>query len=497
MKKTFSLAALCCLAFIGFEFCSCNTHTDNTPADATMPKISRNFDDLTIWFEEAVKRTHPFISSAWNSDADVADFNLLLVNQEKNRICKITPEGKKELPESEWSENLKNEVSLINSFGYTTLNGLNHTLILCDFAFFDEKAEMTKHTYGHVFSDEEIVYGWLALFYHESFHQFVQRGEKGWMPSETPSDRSQTYPIDYQPRIYRKLALIALKNAWLNEAVKSEQYARAKYWMNKYEKNYAQEAELIKSYDVDESSAEYFSRFILHSAFPSYDAMYDIDGDNITSGVDAESYMQCAALQLLHRDGRLNEAIEACKSCTLTPINCLPKNTKLPDNYDEHQDAADIKRITEAMDKAFGNNPMLQSIGEIIKRHKAGQQHYLAVRTKSGAYVDLSGEYNLTELPGLRCIITLSTSLDEYEIEGLTVLGRGFYYLIPLAGENALSISDVAPSDELSPIEGVIIEQNAQLTALQEKGLNVKMLPTKTLIGKDSFGNKYYICRFN
>jgi hypothetical protein len=50
---------------------------------------------------------------------------------------------------------------------------------------------------------------------------------------------------------------------------------------------------------------------------------------------------------------------------------------------DENQDAADIKRITEAMDKAFGNNPMLQSIGEIIKRHKAGQQHYLAVRTKS------------------------------------------------------------------------------------------------------------------
>ena len=195
-----------------------------------MPKISRNFDDLTIGFEEAVKRTHPFISSAWNSDADVADFNLLLVNQEKN---------------------------------------------------------------------------------------------------------------------------------------------------------YAQEAELIKSYDVDESSAEYFSRFILHSAFPSYNALYDIDGDNITSGVDAESYMQCAALQLLHRDGRLNEAIEACKSCTLTPINCLLKNTKLPDNYDENQDAADIKRITEAMDKAFGNNPMLQSIGEIIKRHKAGQQHYLAVRTKS------------------------------------------------------------------------------------------------------------------
>jgi len=488
---------LCCLAMVAFFFSSCKSTDGNTATNPTMPKISRDFDELTTWFAEAVKRTHPYVTSAWNSDADIADFNLLLVNEQKNRICKITPQGKKEIPENEWSAQLTSELANISSYGYTTIDGVNHTLILCSFAFFDEKAEMTKQTLGYVFSDEQIVYDWLGLFYHESFHHFVQKAEKGWISSEQPSDRSQSYPIDYNPRIYRKLALLALRKGWQDESVKAAQYARAKYWMNKYEKNYAQEAGLIKDYDIDEASAEYFARFILHSAFPSYDALYDIDNHNIAAGVDAESYMQCVALQLLRRDGRLSEAVEACKSHTMTPINCLLKNTALPANYDESQDAADIKRITEAMDKTYGNNPMLQSIAELISRHKAGQQRYLALRSKNGAYVDLMGEYTLSELPGLRCIINLSTSMEEYDIENLTVLTSGLYYLVPLAGESSISLSDIQPSDDLSPLETVTIEQKAQLTAAQETGVNIKQLPVGTLIGKDAFGNKYYMCRWN
>lgn len=162
---------LCGIALVALLFSACKPNEGNTPTDSTMPKISRNFDELTTWFAEAVKRTHPYVTSAWNKDADIADFNLLLVNQEKNRICKITPEGKKELPES--------ELLSISSYGYTKIKDVNHTLIVCDFAFFDEKAEMTKEALGYVFTDEEIVYDWLALFYHESFHHFVQRREKG------------------------------------------------------------------------------------------------------------------------------------------------------------------------------------------------------------------------------------------------------------------------------------------------------------------------------
>jgi len=488
---------LCSLAVAAFFLSACKSDEGNTPVDPTMPKISRDFDELSTWFAEAVKRTHPYLASAWNSDADVADFNLLLVNQEKNRIVKITPEGKKEIPESEWSAELVGELSNISSYGYTTINDVNHTLIVCDFAFFDEKAEMTKEALGFVFSDEQIVYDWLGLFYHESFHHFVQRPDKDWTSSEQPSDRSQSYPIDYKPRIYRKLALIALKQVWQDESVKEAQYARAKYWMDKYEKSYAQEASLIKDYDIDEASAEYFARFIMHSAFPSYDALYDIDNHNIATGVDAESYMQCAALQLLRRDGRLNEAIEACKSHTMTPINCLLKNTALPANYDESQDAADIKRITEAMDKTYGANPLFQAIGELVTRHKAGQQCYLALRTTNGAYVDLMGEYTLTELPGLHGMANLSSSTDTYEIESLTILGSGLYYLVPLASESNLSLSDVQSSDELSPVTGVTITQKGQVTALQENGVSLKELPSEALIGKDAFGNKYYICKFN
>lgn len=494
MKKTFS--RILCIAAMAVTVFACSPSDGNTPKDSTMPKITRNFDDLTNWFAEGIKRTHPYVSSAWSSDVDIADFNLLLVNQEKNRVVKITPNGKKEIPEKDWSDDLVSELHSITSFGYTTINDVNHTLIVCDFAFFDEKAEMTKEALGYVFSDEAIVYDWLALFYHESFHHFVQRPDKDWISSGQASDRSQNYPIDYQPRICRKLALIALKQAWQQESVKDAQYARAKYWMAKYEKNYAQESALIKDYDIDEASAEYFSRFIMHSAFPSFDALYDIDKNNIATGVDAESYMQCVALQLLRRDGRLNEAVEACKSHSMTPIHCLLKNTELPTDYDENQDAEDIRRLTDAMDKAFGNNPLLQPISELVTRHKAGQQLYLALKTKNGAYVDLMGEYTLTDLPGLRCIINLSSSVEMYDIESLTILGQSDYYLVPLAGETALSLSDVQSSDDLSPLNSVTIQQHAQLTAAQVEGVSIKELPAETFIGNDSFGNKYYICKF-
>ena len=64
------------LAMVALLFSACKSSEGNTPTDSTMPKISRNFDELTTWFAEAVKRTHPYVTSAWNSDADIADFNL-------------------------------------------------------------------------------------------------------------------------------------------------------------------------------------------------------------------------------------------------------------------------------------------------------------------------------------------------------------------------------------------------------------------------------------
>ena len=120
---------------------------------------------------------------------------------------------------------------------------MNSTIILVKFKEFDAQKGVMEQVMGRQLDDKYYLLQTLALFYHESFHEYVQKKEKGWQKSSGYYNRNQFYPIDYTPRIYRKLALLALKAAWDDSSQKEKQYARAKYWTAKYEQAYAEEAE--------------------------------------------------------------------------------------------------------------------------------------------------------------------------------------------------------------------------------------------------------------
>ena len=80
---------LAAILVCGLNLTAC-TNNDNpaepvvTPDDEVeMPEVSRDFDKVVDWFAAAVKKCHPNIQKAWNTDADPSDFNLLLANEEK------------------------------------------------------------------------------------------------------------------------------------------------------------------------------------------------------------------------------------------------------------------------------------------------------------------------------------------------------------------------------------------------------------------------------
>ena len=309
------------------------------------------------------------------------------------------------------------------------------------------------------------------------------------------------YPVVYEPRIYRKLALLALLKAWRDPSQKDAQYARATYWTYKYETEVPLEAEGIRQTDVDESTAEYFCRSIIHAAFNDYELLYDIDKQLLATDVDGESYQQSLAMQLLLRDTRLPEAMKAVKEDVITPINILLKDVIAPANYDESQDAADIEMIRAAMDKRYTKeNPFMAPVAELLERHLGGKAVYVSVVTQSaGGYFSSQGSYKLTDLPGFECYVNYTTSNEKVDINSCTSMKYSYqeytFYCLPIATAEHLTLSDWQDISETpSDLPDVVYTRQATLSAVTgEPTFSLKCLPATVLYGKDNYGNEYYV----
>ena len=467
-----------------------------TTETTDMPKLELDFESMSEWYLAAVKKCHPLIQQVWDSSADPKKFNLLLVKETKDKVYLITPEGKREVKESEWTSGFRTALQQLDAFSHIEFDGKYCTMIMCSMKRFEQIDQALSMMGYKPFSDLEKACENLALFYHESFHRYVQEGETRWSRDNTAYNRDNSYPIAYEPRIYRKLALFALKKAWEDPSQKDVQYARAKYWTKKYEAAFPKEAEGIKSTDIVESTAEYFGRALVHSAVPEYPLLYDIDTINLTAKVDGESYMMSLAVNLLFRDGRQAEAIATMSSGKMTPINILLKDVAAPANYNESQDAADIGVIRTAMDKVWGSDsPFIQPVAQLTDLHKAGKAVYLVVPSKGG-YYGSDGTFGLTEFSGLSCSVNFQTVEDDFEISGVTILGYTGYFFIPIQTADNLTLTDETPVKAYpSNVYEITCDMKATLTAVNGvQGLTFASLPMKVERGKDSLGNTYYLC---
>ena len=509
MKKNFFWMLVTMLALCSgtvFMSCSDKENTDSPqdspqiPEKPTMPKITEDFEDFATWVAAAVQRCHPYISQFWNSDAEQGNFNLLLTNEGKNKLYLINAEGKREIPQSEWDDALKRGMSEVESAGYYFLTFQNRycCLQIHSLESWESMKQVQQMQKGTTPALEEWGYYMLHTLYHESFHNYVQ-DLKSWTKSGSSTDREQSYPVNYEPRIYRKLAFLALRKAWEEPAKASEQYARAKYWIQKYETQYVEEAGSIKETDIVEGTAEYFGRNVIHAAFPDYELLYGTEDYNLSGLIDDESYQLSVAVQLIRRDGRLDEAMKAFKNMKATPIDFLLKDVAAPKNYDESQDATDVAKIRAAMDKQFSeSNPYMAPVIALVKRHNSGQAVYLVVNNSNQVvYTSTQGYYSLKDYPGFTCLVNLQASYSRVECMGITVLSWKDYTLFSLADESHLELKDLQDiQEERSPFPNVKFNKKATLTAVNnEESFKMKELPVQVKYGTDELGNKYYVCQ--
>ena len=207
--------------------------------------------------------------------------------------------------------------------------------------------------------------------------------------------------------------------------------------------------------------------------------------------------MSSIAIQLASREGKLSQAIEAFKSQELTPINFLLKDVAVPTDYDESLDAADSERIRQITSKFFGDeSAFIQPVIQAYNTHKAGSATYFVVRSEISNNFTSQGSYVLTDLPGYECIVNYTVSSGICDINEKTILMYDIYYLIPMEDTGALVLVDQKyVQDVVSPIKDIVITQEAQVTAVDGvSDFTMKEIPVKVYIGKDSYGNTYYIC---
>ena len=217
--------------------------SDNGQKGGETVQVADDFESRADWLATAYKKTTPMIASVWNATVNPDDFVMLFVSEDMKTIYLIDDNGKQKVPKADWPEAFLNDPDELvrGSFLIVKYKGRNSCMILDS-----RNASMQKmQSFGLAFNPSEYACDLLELFYHESFHAYVQDGKNKWVVPPIGSgdelSREQVFPIIHEPRIYRKLMVQSLINALNNKVSKTENYSRAKYWLNKFNTDFPNE----------------------------------------------------------------------------------------------------------------------------------------------------------------------------------------------------------------------------------------------------------------
>ena len=502
MRLTFG-KVLCAVALAAMTF-SCTDKQDNPinpqpPEESTQQELTEDFEDFASWITDAVKRCHPYINTFWGAEADPANFNLLLTDEDLDKLYLIDTTGKREVPKAEWTSELQRGLQEVNSADYYFLTFQDRHCCLQVFSpkAWKEQQATRELVFGKPFTLQDYAYDILSTFYHESFHTYVQK-LNGWVDHEPASSRDQTFPVAYEPRLCRKLAFLALIKAWQEPEHAAEQYARAQYWTQKYKAQFAKEAQSIKATDIFEGTAEYFGRSIVNAVFPDYQLLHGTSDLELSNSVEHESYQLSIALQLIRRDNRLQEAVEIFKDMTTTPLDFLLSGVTAPADYDESQDADDLAKVRTEMDKFYSeSNPFMAPVVHLVNQHASGKVVYLVVKnTDREVYTSSQGNYSLTDFPGFACVVNLQGVFDKVEYTGATLLRWSNFFCMPLSDAGHLQLSAMKEIPEMkADFSDVTFTREATLSGVSDDEPAVlRVLPARVMYGTDKLGNEYYVC---
>lgn len=207
-------------------------------------------------YQKYLKSISDKLPEVW-SDINVQDYNIIITNGNKNYY--VTMESYEEFSIKQGNGDMETVLMMlqyaVGMYQPTTYKGKNITA-------------MHLMKMNDKYTKEDSMRNFIMLM-HESFHLHTQAKWKNIdlskiQAKEQSNMRASNYPLDEQPRILRTMLYKCLYSALQAEKQEDElKYLEsAKYWYEKWIREYADEYLDIKETDLAEGTAEYFGNEI-------------------------------------------------------------------------------------------------------------------------------------------------------------------------------------------------------------------------------------------
>lgn len=351
------------LLFVPFTmiFSGCaseDTSSKNSEAYMKQNKNNTKKVSLDMYLSDMLSR----ISKNWNyvdkiwANTSYKKHNVVLFyldpkgNVEKGFLLNVSQTRPIELKANEWKGVT---VPTVNGYAKTNFKG-NPSISLAIDKMTLEESDLRKENTSY------------DLASHELFHFYYQDN----IVSDEENDRSTSYPIDYKPRLYRKMLFINLKKAFENKEESSSYLGKAKYWHDKWKNEYSEEAKKIHYTDIAEGSAKYFEILanvagqLGNKNINNLDISYFVNQLNsLSDTIDNESYSIGAMSGLILSQKNINwtETFFA-KNKTLAEL--LLENVESITDIADEQIENDLKKVASNINDK--NKEKMDSVAKFL-----------------------------------------------------------------------------------------------------------------------------------
>lgn len=238
---------------------------------------TEKFDKFATEIGEKVKAHWPHMEKVWaGHNYSEHNFVLLKLDEELNAVdgYLLNVDGIKKLDKKDYES-----IEIPQPGGYTK-------------ADFQGKKSVIVSIDEEIMEKDRNIDEMYRLGTHELVHFYHQEDSKH---AENES-RSMKYPIDKTPRIYREMVYKHLIDAYEKPENEEDSLGRAKYWYEKWKKEFSDEYESIKYTDIAEGTARYLENmgtFITENISEKdlrENAIKNIKKTEVLGSADGESY---------------------------------------------------------------------------------------------------------------------------------------------------------------------------------------------------------------
>lgn len=145
-------------------------------------QVADDFESRADFMVASYKKAQPLVTQVWNTHADPQDFLLLFMSEDKQKCYLIGEDSKQLVPETDLPQIYLDNPSEIERSGFlfAQYKGRNCCMILDNRSRIEQQYQMA----GRPFDPTTYACDKLELFYHESFHAYVQEGKNRWIEPE-------------------------------------------------------------------------------------------------------------------------------------------------------------------------------------------------------------------------------------------------------------------------------------------------------------------------